>query len=88
MQAKGKYILIEKITPPNRTIGGLELTESQDKENRFLFGKVISMGELVSNHGYLKIGDKIYYNKHAGHTISLDGKVLYVIEYADVVGVK
>ena len=89
MEAKGKYILIEKQDATSRKVAGLELTEKQDKENRFALGTVISVGEIVKEHGdYVKEGDVVFYNKTAGHKINPDGRVLYVIQYGDIVGVQ
>jgi co-chaperonin GroES (HSP10) len=62
MQAYNNYILIDKINEGPSIIGGLEVTESQNKP-----------------------GNIVHYDKHAGHAIERDSKLLYVIREGDVV---
>ena len=64
MQAINYYIIIDKIKEAPKKVGGLELTESQNKDVRYLKGEVISVGEQVD---VIKPGDIIRYDKHAGH---------------------
>ena len=60
----------------------VELTESQDKEVRYLKGKVISVGDKVP---VLKKGDIVRYDKHAGHGIEHKDGLYYVIKVTDIV---
>ena len=48
MQAINYYVVIEKIKEASKKVGGLELTEDQNKDVRYLKGKVISVGDLVA----------------------------------------
>jgi co-chaperonin GroES (HSP10) len=82
MQAYNNYILIDKINEGPSIIGGLEVTESQNKDIRYLKGKVVSVGSRVP---MLKPGNIVHYDKHAGHAIERDSKLLYVIREGDVV---
>jgi len=82
MQAINYYLVVDKIKEAPKKVGGLELTESQDKDVRYSKGKVISVGDQVP---VVKIGDTIRYDKHAGHGIEYDGKLYYVIKISDVV---
>ena len=66
MKAINYFVVIEKIKEAPKTVGGLELTESQNSDVRYLKGKVISAGNLVES---LKKDDIIYYDKHNGHGI-------------------
>jgi co-chaperonin GroES (HSP10) len=82
MKAINYYIIIEKIKEEPKKVGGLELTEKQDSDVRYLKGKVISVGDKIEG---LKEGDIIRYDKHAGHGIEWNDILYYVITVKDVV---
>ena len=82
MQAINYYLIIDKIKEAPKKVGGLELTESQNNDVRYLKGEVISAGDQVPN---IKLGDIVRYDKHAGHGIEYDDKLYYVIKITDVV---
>ena len=48
MKAINYYIIVEKIKEEPKKVGGLELTESQNSDVRYLKAKVISTGNLVT----------------------------------------
>ena len=82
MKAVNDYLIIktEKVKP--KKIGGLILTEKLDQDNRYLKAKVISVGENID---FIKENDSIYYDKHAGHGITLNEELYHVITVKDVV---
>ena len=82
MKAINYFVVIEKIKEAPKKVGGLELTEDQNKELRYLKAKVISAGSLAEG---VKDGDIIHYDKHAGHGIDWKDKMYYVISIRDVV---
>jgi co-chaperonin GroES (HSP10) len=82
LKAINYYIVIDKIKEAPKTVGGLELTESQNKDIRYLKAKVISSGDKVD---YIKKDSIIRYDKHAGHGIEWDDKMYHVITINDVV---
>ena len=82
MQAINQYVIIDKIKEAPKKVGGLELTESQDKDVRYLKGKVISVGDQVP---VVKKDDIVRYDKHAGHGIQYDDTLYYVIKVSDIV---
>ena len=82
MQALNFYVIIDKIKEAPKKVGGLELTEKQNKDVRYIKGEVISVGENVPN---VKPGDVVRYDKHAGHGIEYDEKLLFVIKATDIV---
>ena len=82
MQAINHYVIIDKIKEAPKKVGGLELTESQDKDVRYLKGKVISVGDQVH---VVKKDDIVRYDKHAGHGIQYDDTLYYVIKVSDIV---
>ena len=54
------------------TKGGLLLAEKQREDIRYIKASVISPGEEATKAGLLE-GDLIYYDRHAGHTIEIEG---------------
>jgi co-chaperonin GroES (HSP10) len=82
MQAVNYYIIVEKIKEKPKTIGGLELTEQLDVDNRYLKAKVISVGNLVEG---VKNGDTIHHDSHAGNGMTWKDKLYHVITIRDVV---
>jgi len=81
MKAVNYYIIIDMIKEEPK-VGGLILTEQTDEDNRYLKGKVVSIGNLVEG---IEEGDTIYYDKHAGHGIQHKDKFYGVIKQTDVV---
>lgn len=82
MQAVNFYVIIDKIKEAPKKVGGLELTEKQNTDVRYLKGEVISVGDQVPS---LKKGDIVRYDKHAGHGIEWNEKLLFVIKAMDIV---
>ena len=82
MKAVNHYIIIEQIKEGPKKVGGLILTDEVNEDNRYLKGKVISVGNLVEG---IKEDDIIYYDKHAGHGIQHKDKFYGVIKQQDVV---
>ena len=63
-------------------VGGLELTEDQNKEVRYLKAEIVSVGDKVT---MLVPGNIIRYDKHAGHGIEWNEDLFHVINLGDVV---
>ena len=82
MKAINYYIVVDKIKEPPKKIGGLEFTEDQNKDIRYLKGKVISTGNLVKG---VNDSDIVYYDRHAGHGIQWSEKMYHVIQVGDIV---
>ena len=82
MQAINYYVIVEKIKEAPKTVAGLELTDKQNTDIRYIRANVVSVGENVP---IIKEGDIIRYDKHAGFGIDWDGKMLYVIKTNDIV---
>lgn len=82
MKAVNNYIIIKKIKESTKMVGGLELTEKQNSDVRYLKAEVISCGPLVIG---VEAGDIIRYDKHAGHGIEWNQGLFHVISIGDVV---
>jgi len=48
MKAINHFVIVDKIKEAPKKVGGLELTEKQNKDVRYIKGKVISVGDQVS----------------------------------------
>ena len=82
MKAINYYVIVDKIKDAPKKVGGLELTEKQNKDVRYLRANVISVGDLVPN---VKEGDVVRYDKHAGHGIEWNDSLYYVLKAQDIV---
>ena len=82
MKAVNHYVIVDKIKTEQKKVAGLIMTEDLDEDNRYLKGKVISAGNLIE---FIKDGDVVYYDKHAGHDISFNDKLYRVIQDRDVI---
>ena len=82
MQAINHYIVIRKIKEAPVKVGGLELTEEQNQDVRYLKAEIVSVGDKIT---MLKPGNRIRYDRHAGHGIEWDDELFHVINLGDVV---
>ena len=82
MKAINHFVIVDKIKEELTKVGGLELTEKQNKDVRYLKGEVISVGNLVE---VIKEGDIVRYDKHAGHGIEWNDSLYYVLKISDIV---
>ena len=82
MKAINYFIIIDKIKEAPKKVGGLEITEKNNNDVRYLKARVISVGDKVE---HIRDGDVIRYDKHAGHGIEWNEKLYQVITIGDVV---
>ncbi len=83
MKAIGRNLIVNKHNiGATKTKGGLILAEKQRDDIRYITADVVSTGDEVAG---IKEGDKIYYDKHAGHGIEFEGNKYIVIKIQDVV---
>ncbi len=82
MQAINYFIVIRKIKEAPKKVGGLELTEDQNKDVRYLKAEVVSAGDKVEG---IKAGNIIRYDRHAGHGIEWNDELYHVINLGDIV---
>ncbi len=82
MKAVNNYIIIKKIKEAPKKVAGLELTEKQNSDVRYLKAEVVSCGPLVIG---VEAGNIIRYDKHAGHGIEWHDELFHVISVGDVV---
>jgi len=83
MKAINHFVIVDKIKEAPKKVGGLELTEKQNQDVRYIKGKVISVGDQVSE--LVSKDDIIRYDKHAGHGIEWNDNLYYVLKITDIV---
>lgn len=82
MKAINYFVIVDKIKEEPSKVGGLELTEKQNKDVRYIKGRVISFGDQID---MLQGGDIVRYDKHAGHGIEWNDHLYYVLKISDIV---
>ena len=83
MKAIGRNLIIKKVKEGTTTTkGGLLLAENQREDIRYIMADIVSVGDEASG---IKVGDQIYYDRHAGNKIEIDKDVYHVIKTQDVV---
>ena len=83
MKAIGRNLIIKKVKEGTTTTkGGLLLAENQREDIRYIMADRVSVGDDALG---IKVGDQIYYDRHAGHKIEIDKDVYHVIKTQDVV---
>ena len=83
MKAIGRNLIIEKLKEgTTKTEGGLLLAENQREDIRYVEANVISVGSEVLG---VKINDRIFFDKHAGHKIEIEKKSYHIIKAQDIV---
>ncbi len=83
MKAIGRNLIIEKVKEgTTKTEGGLLLAENQREDIRYIEANVISIGSEVEG---VKVNDRIFFDRHAGHKIEIEKKSYHVIKSNDIV---
>jgi co-chaperonin GroES (HSP10) len=82
MKAINHFVIVQKIKEEPKKVGGLELTEKQNTDVRYIKGRVISIGDQID---ILQEGDIVRYDRHAGHGIEWDDSLYYVLKITDIV---
>jgi len=82
MKAVNYYVVIDKIKQTEKKVAGLIIKEDADEDVRYSKGIVISTGNLIE---FIKDGDVVWYDKHAGHGIEFEDKLYFVIKASDIV---
>ena len=82
MKAINHFVIVEKIKEEPKKVGGLELTEKQNTDVRYIKGRVISFGDQIN---ILQDGDIVRYDRHAGHGIEWNESLYYVLKISDIV---
>jgi len=84
-------VIVKQEKGETKTSFGIILPEAKEKPDQ---GTVIAVGPGRSfDNGVdlsvdMKVGDKVYFTKHAGMQVKLDGEVLLVLKESDIYAVE
>lgn len=81
MEALGRFVIIKKIAGEKKMMAGLEITEHQDKNARYVKGEVISFGVDVKG---ISVGDVVSYDKRAAHEVQ-EGEEVYQVMLSEAI---
>tara|TARA_R110000824_G_scaffold21748_11_gene80806 strand:- start:7922 stop:8179 length:258 start_codon:yes stop_codon:yes gene_type:complete len=82
MKAIGKYLVVSPQHEEIESTSGMILSSKDTDELRYQLASVVAPGELVNS---IAKGDNIYFDKHQGHDIRLEGELYKVILERDIV---
>ena len=82
MKAIGKYLMVSVIHEQIESSSGLVLSTEDTDDLRYQLAVVKEVGLQVDS---IARGDKIYFDKHQGHDIRLEGELYKVILERDIV---
>ena len=83
MKVIGKYIIIDPVKEGRvKTKSGFELGEKHREDIRYREASVVEIGGEVNG---IVPGDRIYYDRHAGFDLEIDGTIYKIIKEFDVV---
>lgn len=87
-QAVNYNVVVEEMELKNISSSGIDLTSSEDKNQKFKRGIVQSVGLACPKNDegemVLKVGQEILYDGYKGSTVTLETKVYSIISFADI----
>jgi co-chaperonin GroES (HSP10) len=82
MKPLNDYVIVSKIKESVKIAGGFELTEETNEAARYNKAEVVAVPQGAD---FIKKGDIIRYDKHAGHDIQPKDELYTVIKIRDIV---
>ena len=83
MKAVGSNLIIQRVEKTiTKSKGGLLLSENDRSDIRYIEANIVSIGDDIKG---LEKNNKIFYDRHAGHSIEINDKKYQVIKAQDVV---
>lgn len=83
MRVIGKYVIIDPIKEGHvKTKSGFELGKKHREDIRYREATVVEVGGDVNGVGS---GERIYYDRHAGFDLEIDGTIYKIIKEFDIV---
>jgi|TARA_R110000796_G_scaffold146591_2_gene263275 co-chaperonin GroES (HSP10) len=87
-QALNSNVVVKETEIENITDSGLDLTSSDDRNQKFKKGIVISIGlqcpKKTDGTDSLKIGDEILYDSYRSTAFTLETEVYSIIKFDDI----
>ena len=82
MKPLNDYVIVSKIKEKLKISGGFELNETANEAARYNKAEIIAVPDAVD---FIKPGDIIRYDKHAGHDIQPENELYTVIKIRDII---
>lgn len=82
MRPVNDYIIVKKLKETTKIAGGFELTEKSNEAARYTKAEIIAVPDDIN---FIKKGDIIRYDKHAGHDIQPKKELYTVIRTRDII---
>lgn len=67
---------------------GLEIVIENENRPQPTMGKVIAVGSDPLLREEIKVGDVVFFNRYAGHEVTLNGQTFRQLEHNEVTGVQ
>ena len=87
-QAVNTHIVLKEVAIENVTDSGLDISSSEDRNQKFKKGIVVSVGLQCPKNSdgseILKIGDEIFFDGYKGTPLTIDAEVYTIIYFQDV----
>ena len=88
----GARLWVELITPEDELQqraekAGLKLATYDYNKPRPTTGKVVALGQDPLVHEMIQLGDVVFFSRHAGHEIQLEGRTLRSLELQEITAV-
>lgn len=81
MKVLSKFVLVKK-HPESRETSGFMYSVGETRELRYHMADIVDLGDMVKG---MKSGDKILFDKVAGHDVLINEDRLTVIQEKDIV---
>lgn len=81
MKVLSKFVMIKK-HPESRQTSGFMYGANDTKELRYHMADIVDLGDMVKG---MKSGDKILFDKVAGHDVLINEERLTIIQEKDIV---
>ena len=87
-QALNLNVVVKETEIENITDSGLDLSSSEDRNQKFKKGIVVSIGlqcpKKSDGTDSIKIGDEILYDSYRSTSVTLDTEVYSIINFSDI----
>jgi chaperonin GroES len=81
----GAKVVVKPIKEEEKSVSGIILPESVDKEKPNM-GEVVAVGKL-SDSANIKVGDKLLFSEYGYDTVELDGEEYYILQESKILAI-
>ena len=81
LQPLQEYVLLEIAEKEEKSAGGIIIPDTAKEKPQY--GKIVAIGNKIENPG-IAPGDFVYFKKYSGTEVTIDGKDMLFVQYADL----